>query len=103
MVGDRKWEEWMAKVCKPFTRAKIGYFDAADIDAARARLAEAQPARQECSGVIAKSVPLLPGLVIPWDRIGRRPAIASASRRADPRDIGRSPKVGAARYHATVA
>jgi hypothetical protein len=31
----------MAKVCKPFTRAKIRYFDAADIDAARAWLAEA--------------------------------------------------------------
>ena len=27
MVGDKKWEEWMAKVCKPFTLAKIRYFD----------------------------------------------------------------------------
>ena len=25
MVGDKKWEEWMAKFCKPFTRAKIEY------------------------------------------------------------------------------
>jgi hypothetical protein len=41
LVGDRKWEEWMAKVCKPFTRAKIRYFDAGDIEAARAWLAEA--------------------------------------------------------------
>jgi SpoIIAA-like len=41
LVGDRKWEEWMAKVCKPFTMAKIRYFDAADEKAAWAWLAEA--------------------------------------------------------------
>ena len=34
LVGEKKWEEWMAKVCKPFTMAQIKYFDAADIDAA---------------------------------------------------------------------
>jgi hypothetical protein len=34
LVGDRKWEEWMAKVCKPFTMAKINYFDASQVDAA---------------------------------------------------------------------
>lgn len=31
LVGDRKWEEWMAKVCKPFTRATVKYFDAGEI------------------------------------------------------------------------
>ena len=31
LVGDRKWEEWMAKICKPFTRAKVQYFDAEQI------------------------------------------------------------------------
>ena len=31
----------MAKVCKPFTMAKIKYFDAAEKDAAMAWLAEA--------------------------------------------------------------
>ena len=41
LVGDRKWEEWMAKVCKPFTMAKLRYFDAAEIEAAKAWLAEA--------------------------------------------------------------
>ena len=41
LVGDRKWEEWMAKVCKPFTMAKIRYFDAAEVPAAQAWLAEA--------------------------------------------------------------
>ena len=40
MVGDRRWEEWMAKLCKPFTGAEIEYFDASDIDAARAWLRE---------------------------------------------------------------
>ena len=41
LVGDREWEEWMAKVCKPFTMAKITYFDASEIEAARAWVAEA--------------------------------------------------------------
>ena len=27
MVGEKAWEEWMAKVCKPFTMARIQYFD----------------------------------------------------------------------------
>ena len=30
MIGDKKWEAWMAKICKPFTRAQIQYFDASD-------------------------------------------------------------------------
>ena len=34
LVGEKKWEEWMAKVCKPFTMAKIQYFDAAEIESA---------------------------------------------------------------------
>lgn len=38
LVGDKKWEEWMAKVCRPFTLAKIEYFDASNIDAAWAWL-----------------------------------------------------------------
>ncbi len=41
LVVDKKWEAWMAKVCKPFTMAKLRYFDAAEIDAARAWLEEA--------------------------------------------------------------
>jgi hypothetical protein len=41
LVGDRKWEEWMAKVCKPFTMAKIRYFDVADEKGAWSWLAEA--------------------------------------------------------------
>lgn len=40
MVGDRKWEAGMAHFCKPFTTAKIKYFDVAQLDAARAWLAD---------------------------------------------------------------
>jgi hypothetical protein len=41
LVGDKKWEAWMAKVCKPFTMAKIKYFDASEITAAWAWIEEA--------------------------------------------------------------
>ena len=34
LVGEKKWEEWMAKVCKPFTMASIKYFDAGEIEQA---------------------------------------------------------------------
>jgi hypothetical protein len=40
LVGDRTWEKWMAKVCQPFTRAKIEYFDAQNIERAWTWLAE---------------------------------------------------------------
>ncbi len=41
LVGERQWEKWMAAVCKPFTMAKVRYFDASEIDAAKTWLAEA--------------------------------------------------------------
>ena len=34
MVGDRRWEKWLASVCKPFTKAKVKYFDRSEVDAA---------------------------------------------------------------------
>jgi hypothetical protein len=40
LVGEKKWEEWMAKVCKPFTMAKIQYFDAAQLEHAWAWILE---------------------------------------------------------------
>ena len=40
IVGDKTWEKWMATVCKPFTLAAIRYFDALEIEAAKAWLAE---------------------------------------------------------------
>jgi len=41
MVGDKKWEKGMSLFCKPFTTAKIRYFDRADLEAAKAWLNEA--------------------------------------------------------------
>lgn len=41
LVGDKSWEKWMSAVCKPFTMAKIRYFDVAEMDAAKAWLGEA--------------------------------------------------------------
>jgi hypothetical protein len=35
LVGEKTWEKWMAKVCKPFTMAKIRYFDVAEMESAR--------------------------------------------------------------------
>jgi hypothetical protein len=35
MVGDKKWEKGMAAFCKPFTSAKIRYFDVAEEDDAK--------------------------------------------------------------------
>ena len=40
LVGDRKWEEWMAKICKPFTKAAVKYFDVGDMEQAWAWLHE---------------------------------------------------------------
>src|SRR5690349_4602151 len=34
LVGEEAWEKGMAAVCKPFTMAKIRYFDASEIDQA---------------------------------------------------------------------
>ena len=41
MVGDKKWEHGMAMFCKPFTKAKIRYFDHADVAEAHKWLEEA--------------------------------------------------------------
>ena len=40
IVGESKWEAGMAAFCKPFTTAKIQYFDHAKLDAARSWIAE---------------------------------------------------------------
>jgi hypothetical protein len=31
MVGDCKWEKWMASFCKPFTKAQVKYFDRSEV------------------------------------------------------------------------
>jgi hypothetical protein len=34
LVGEKQWERWMATVCKPFTLARVRYFDAGEVEAA---------------------------------------------------------------------
>jgi hypothetical protein len=41
MVGDKKWQHGMAAFCKPFTTAKIRYFDHGQVAQAREWLMEA--------------------------------------------------------------
>ena len=36
MIGDKAWEHGMAAFCKPFTKAKVRYFDRADAEDAKA-------------------------------------------------------------------
>lgn len=36
MVGEARWQEWMTKLWRPFTTAKIRYFDRSQMDQARA-------------------------------------------------------------------
>jgi hypothetical protein len=35
MVGEKKWQKGMSQFCRPFTTAKIRYFDRSEIDEAR--------------------------------------------------------------------
>jgi len=35
IIGESKWQEWMATFCRPFTSATIRYFDHADSEAGR--------------------------------------------------------------------
>ena len=41
MVGEKEWQHVMALFCKPFTKAKVRYFDRAELSAARTWLEEA--------------------------------------------------------------
>jgi len=40
LVGEKQWEKGMAMFCKPFTTAKVEYFDQSEIEKAREWLAE---------------------------------------------------------------
>ncbi len=35
MIGDKRWQAWMATFCRPFTTAEIRYFDQSEADEAR--------------------------------------------------------------------
>lgn len=39
LVGEKKWEEWMAAFCRPFTSAEIRYFDQSQAEEARSWIA----------------------------------------------------------------
>jgi len=41
MVGEKKWQKGMSTFAKPFTKAKVRYFDHADVAEARKWLSEA--------------------------------------------------------------
>ena len=47
MVGDRKWEKWMASFCKTFMKTEVRYFDSPEIDAAWDWLREGQEGNRE--------------------------------------------------------
>ena len=40
-VGERRWQKWVAVICKPFTKAEVKYFDASEIETAWAWVREA--------------------------------------------------------------
>ena len=50
LVGDRRWEKWMASVCKPFTRAAVKYFDRSEVYAAWAWLLESEEDNRAAEG-----------------------------------------------------
>lgn len=35
MVGDKKWEEWLTKLMKPFTTAEVKFFESSKIEEAQ--------------------------------------------------------------------
>ncbi len=40
IVGENRWEQGMALLLKPFTKAKVKYFDSSELDAAKAWITE---------------------------------------------------------------
>ena len=42
VIGEAKWQEWMAKFCRPFTTATIRYFDHAAADEAHRWIRESK-------------------------------------------------------------
>jgi hypothetical protein len=71
MVGDRRWEKWMASVCKPFTKAKVKYFDRSEVDAAWTWLRqddEGDKATEESDRPLAMPTEASPSN--PWIRYG---------------------------------
>jgi hypothetical protein len=65
MVGDQTWERWMATFSKPFTRAKVKYFDKCEIDSAWKWLEDVEEDAEKAKEVLEQPV-LVPGASNPW-------------------------------------
>ncbi len=52
LVGERRWEKGMSRFCRPFTTARIRYFDRAQADRARAWLEESLDAADSAQPAI---------------------------------------------------
>ena len=50
MVGDRRWEKWMADFCRPFTKADVKYFGKSEVDAAWKWLREDEESKRATEG-----------------------------------------------------
>ena len=48
MIGDKKWEKGMSVFCKPFTTAKVHYFDSEESDKAYEWIREEQSTQCTC-------------------------------------------------------
>jgi hypothetical protein len=57
MVGDHKWENWMAKFSKPFTKAELRYFNSSEVDAAWQWLQEDQECNTELEPADQPEIP----------------------------------------------
>jgi hypothetical protein len=53
IVGETKWEKGMALFCRPFTTAKIQYFNIADLEKARAWVREDLPSSDPQETLVA--------------------------------------------------
>jgi len=50
IMGDRRWEKWLAGLCKSFTKAKVKYFDRSEAENARKWLQENEEGNKNTKG-----------------------------------------------------
>jgi hypothetical protein len=53
IIGNTNWEKGMAVFCKPFTRAKIRYFDTAEIENAKNWILQSEAVETEYASKVA--------------------------------------------------
>jgi hypothetical protein len=54
IIGNKDWEKGMAVFCRPFTRAKIRYFDSAEIENAKNWILQSEAVGTEFASKVAK-------------------------------------------------